>query len=176
MSIFYETLILLKEKKDPKSFILNFNENLKSINVLLEKSDSEVMVFNDDRNEEEKEPIWLDTSMTDEEVVDLVCSWKGLGLLTYRHQDFQYDLGINYLTWNDKYLSGFVVSYAHKDTLFEDDRHKKLISKISEFIDYEYVIGNISIDSKIYIRMEDSLEKIKEHILKNSFEIDSRTW
>ncbi|UKB82397.1 hypothetical protein LF887_15440 [Chryseobacterium sp. MEBOG06] len=176
MSYFNGTLLLLKEKKDPKLFILDFNEKLKSINVLLQKSDSEIVVFNDSRNEEEKEPIWLDKLMTDEDVINLVYSWKGLGLLTYRHPDFKFEMYINYLTWDDKYVDGFKVSFARKDTVFEDDRHKELIAKISKFVDYEYVVGDVNEESQNYISMEESLDEIKQHILKNSFEIDSRTW
>lgn len=78
MSSFDMTFFLLKEKKKPKSFMIDFNEKLKSINVLLEKNDYEIIVFNDSRDEEEKEHIDLNESMTDEEIIDLVCSWKGL--------------------------------------------------------------------------------------------------
>jgi len=176
MSYFNGTLILLKEKKDPKLFMLDFNENLKSIDVLFQKSDYEIIVFNDSRNEEEKEPIELNKSMTDDYIIDLVCSWKGLGLLTYRHPDFEFELWINYLTWDDKYINAIKVSFARKDTMFEDNRHEKLISKMSEFVDYEYVVGDINEESKNYISMEESLDKIKEHILESSFEIDSRNW
>lgn len=176
MSYFNGTLILLKEKKESKSFILELNENLKSIGVLFQKSDSEVIAFNDSRNDEEKEPIWLDTSMTDEEIINLVCSWKGLGILPYRHSEFKFELGINYLTWDDKHIYGFVISFARKDTLFEDNRHEKLIYEISKFVDYKYVVGDINEESKNYISMEEGLDEIKEHILKSSFEIDSRNW
>lgn len=176
MSYFNGTLVLLKEKKEPKSFMLDLNEKLKSINVLLPKSDYEIIVFNDSRNEEEKDYIELDVSMTDEDVIDLVCSWKSLGTLGYRHPDFNFELGINYLTWDDKNVYGFKIFFARKDTMFEDNRHEKLISKISEFVDYEYVVGDINEESENYIQMEESLEEIKEHILKNSFEIDSRNW
>ena len=57
MSYFNGTLLLLKEKKEPKSFMLDLNEKLKSINVLLPKSDYEIIIFNDSRNEEEKDYI-----------------------------------------------------------------------------------------------------------------------
>lgn len=176
MSYFDETLFLLKEGKEPKSFISDLNKKLNSINVVLQRSDYVVLVFNDCRNEEEKEPIWLDNSTTEEEVVDLICSWKGLGLLTYRHPDFRLEVDINYLTWDDKHLRGFALSFAGSDMIYKQDIQKKLISEISEFVDYEYIVGDISNVSKNYIRMEESLDKIKEQILNNTFEIDSRTW
>ncbi|WP_300686885.1 hypothetical protein [Chryseobacterium sp.] len=177
MSYYNGTLILLKEKKEPKSFILNFNENLKSIDVVLQKSDYEIIVFNDSRKEEEKEPIELDESMTDEDVIDLLCSWTGLGVLSYRHPDFKFELGIDYLSWDDKYIYGFKVSFADNDLVYKGyNKQRELISKISEFIDYEYIVGDINEDSQNYISMEESLDEIKEHILKNSFKIDSRNW
>lgn len=177
MGYYSGTLVLLKEKKEPKSFILDFNEQLKSINVLLQKSDYEIVVFNDSRNEEEKDYIELDVSMTDEEVIDLVCSWKGLGVFGYRHPDFKFELNINYLTWDDRYLYGFMVSFSDKDMVYGgDDKQKELIYKISEYIEFEYIVGDINEVSQEYISMEKSLEDIKEHILKNSFEIDSRSW
>lgn len=177
MSYFDETLILLKEKKEPKLFIMDFNEKLKSIDVLLEKDEYEIIVFNDTRNEEEKEYVELEESMTDEQIVDLVCSWKGLGLLLYRHPDFRRQIGINYLTWDDQYIHGFEVSFSNKDLAFEvTDKQKELILKIAQFIDYEYIVGDIGNVSKNYISMGKSLEEIKEHIMNHSFTIDSRTW
>lgn len=176
MSYFNGTFILLKEKKDPKSFILAFNEHLKSIDVLLQKSDYEIIVFNDSREEEEKEYIELDNSMANEEVVDLLCSWKGLGLLTYRHPDFQFEIWINYFTWDDEYVNGFKVSFADNDLIYGGDKQKEFLVKITESIDYEYVVGDVNENSENYISMEESLDKIREHIVKNSFKIDSRRW
>lgn len=177
MSSFDMTLFLLKEKKEPKSFMIDFNEKLKSINVLLEKNDYEIIVFNDSRDEEEKEHIYLNESMTDEEIIDFVCSWKGLGLISYRHPDFRMPLSINYLTWDDEYLYGFDVGFASNDTVFKEEQHKKLMIEISEFIDFEYVVGNID---SLDLPGEDigllSLDKIKEQILSKSFKIDSRNW
>jgi hypothetical protein len=177
MSNFDETLILLKEKKEPKLFIMDFNEKLKSIDVVLEKDEYEIIVFNDTRNEEEKDYVELDESMTDEQVTDLICSWKGLGLLLYRHPDFRFQVGINYLTWDDQYLHGFEISFSDKDLTFEGtDKQKELILKISQFIHYEYIVGDVGNASRTYISMKESLEGIKEHIMNNSFTIDSRTW
>jgi hypothetical protein len=177
MSSFDVTLFLLKEKKEPRSFMIDFNEKLKSINVLLEKNDYEIIVFNDSRNEEEKEHIYLNESMTDEEIIDWVCSWKGLGLLSYRHPDFSMPLSINYLSWDDEYLYGFDVGFASTDTVFKKEKHEKLMAKISEFIDYEYIVGNVeNLDLPGNNIGLQSLDKIKELILNNSFKIDSRTW
>ncbi|REC62502.1 hypothetical protein DRF65_10440 [Chryseobacterium pennae] len=177
MSNFDETLVLLKEKKDPKSFIIDFNEKLRSVDVLLEKDEDEIIVFNDTRHEEEKDYVELDESMTEEQVIDLICSWKALGLLLYRHPDFRLQIGINYLTWDDQSLHGFEISFSDKDLAFDGtDRQKELILKISQLIDYEYIVGDVGHASRNYISMEESLEKIKEHIMSNSFTIDSRTW
>lgn len=177
MSNFDETLILLKVKKEPKSFIMDFNEKLKSIDVLLEKDEDEIIVFNDTRNEEEKDYVELEGLMTDEQVVDVICSWKGLGLLSYRHPDFRLQIGINYLTWDDQYLHGFEVSFSDNDLSYDGaDKQKELILKMSQFIDYEYIVGDVGNASKNHISMEESLERIKEHILNNSFRIDSKTW
>ncbi|MCS4301036.1 hypothetical protein [Chryseobacterium sp. BIGb0232] len=177
MSNFDETLVLLKEKKDPKSFIMDFNEKLRSVDVLLEKDEDEIIVFNDTRHEEEKDYVELDESMTEEQVIDLICSWKALGLLSYRHPDFRLQIGINYLTWDDQSLHGFEISFSDKDLAFDGtDRQTELILKISQLIDYEYIVGDVGHASRNYISMEESLEKIKEHIMSNSFTIDSRTW
>jgi len=175
MSSFDETLFLLKEKKEPKSFMMNFNEKLQSINVLLEKGEYEIVVFNDSRNDEEKEHMYLNESMTDEQIIDLVCSWKGLGLISYRHPDFSMPLSINYLTWDDEDIYGFIISFAGNDIVFEEEKHKKFISKISEFIDYEYIVGDVDNFPGTYIWLQ-SLDKIKELMLNISFKIDSRTW
>ncbi|BAP32486.1 ATP-dependent DNA helicase RecQ [Chryseobacterium sp. StRB126] len=177
MSYFDETLILLKEKKDPKSFMMEFNEKLRSIDVLLRRYGSVVVIFHDTRNEEEKEYIELDEPVIDEYVIDLLCSWKGLGFLSYRHPDFKLGLGISYLTWDDEHIDGLLISFAGKDVMFEGaDKQKELILKISQCIDYEYIVGDVGDTSEKYISMEGSLEKIKEHIMNNSFTIDSRTW
>lgn len=177
MSSFDTTLFLLKEKKEPKSFMIDFNEKLKSINVLLEKNDYEIITFNDSRNEEEKEHIDLNESMTDEEIIDLVCSWKGLGLISYRHPDFRMPLSINYLTWDDEYLYGFDVGFASNDTVFKEEQHEKLMTKISEFVDYEYVVGDMySLDLPGGDVGLLSLDEIKGLIQNKSFKIDSRNW
>ncbi|MFZ4929420.1 hypothetical protein [Chryseobacterium sp. Mn2064] len=177
MSNFDETFILLKEEQKPLPFITNLNKKLKTIHVLLQKSDYELVAFNDTRDEEEKEPIWLDESMTDEEVIDLICSWKGLGMLTYRNPDFLFDIGVAFMTWNDEHIQGIMISFAEKDTVFEREvKHRELIVKISQFLDCEYVVGDIGNTSRSYISMEESLDKIKEHISKSSFTIDSRSW
>ncbi|MGH1517946.1 hypothetical protein [Chryseobacterium sp. JK1] len=177
MSNFDETFILLKEEKEPLPFIVNLNEKLKTIQVVLQKSDYELVAFNDTRDEEEKESIWLDESMTDEDVIDLVCSWKGLGMLTYRHPDFLLDFGVAFMTWDDEHIQGVMISFAERDTAFEREvKHRELIVKISQFLEYEYVVGDVGNTSRSYISMEESLDKIKEHILNSSFTIDSRVW
>jgi hypothetical protein len=51
------------------------------------------------------------------------------------------------------------------------------MAKISEFIDYEYIVGNVeNLDLPGNNIGLQSLDKIKELILNNSFKIDSRTW
>lgn len=177
MSYFDETLILLKEKKEPRSFIMDFNEKLKSINVLLGRHGSVVIIFHDTQNEEEKEYIELEKPVADEVVIDLICSWKGLGFLSYRHPDFELGVGISYLTWDDEYIDGFLISFAGREVMFENaDKQKELILKIAQFIDYEYVVGDVSDTFGKYNITQESLDTIKNLILHHSFTIDSRTW
>ncbi|MEJ5102690.1 hypothetical protein [Chryseobacterium sp. MYb328] len=176
MSSFDETLVLLKEKKDPKLFIMDFNEKLKSIDVLLGRHRSVVVIFHDTQTEEEKEYIELDEPVADEYVIDLLCSWKGLGFLSYRHPDFELGLGISYLTWDDEHIYGFLISFAGNDVMFEGAvKQKELILKISQLIDYEYIVGDVSDTFRKNIT-EENLDTIKNLILHNSFTIDSRIW
>lgn len=79
MGSYNTTLILFKEKQDPRTFLFDFHQKIKNINILLEKDDYRRIIFNDKRDGKEQESIELDKSMTDENIIDLVCSWGGLG-------------------------------------------------------------------------------------------------
>lgn len=86
-------------------------------------------------------------------------------------------LSINYLTWDDEYLYGFDVGFASNDTVFKEEQHEKLMTKISEFVDYEYVVGDMySLDLPGGDVGLLSLDEIKGLIQNKSFKIDSRNW
>jgi hypothetical protein len=176
MGYFHTTLVLFKKKKDPKSFLENFHNSLKNIGITLEKDEHEIIVFNDSRTEEEKEPIELQELMTDEAVLHLVAAWKGLGMLSYRHPDFRFAFSINYLTWDDEAVDGFDIGFYGKElkTKEEEERHQDIILEIGKLVDYEYIVGDIGNTSNKYIDLRKDLNVIKKFIQKNSFEIDIR--
>lgn len=176
MGYFNLTLVLFKEKKHPKTFLVDFHKKLKTISIILEKDDYEIIVFNDSIQGEEKEPIELNESMTDEDVINLVCFWKGLGMLSYRHPNFRYAFSINYLTWDDKFIDGFDIGfYSSEFRTNEDDKnHRKIISEIGNLVEYECIVGDIGNVSNHYIDLKQDLTKIKEIIKNKTFDIDSR--
>lgn len=49
MGSYNTTLVLFKEKQDPKTFLSDFHKKIKDMNVVLEKSDYHRIVFNDKR-------------------------------------------------------------------------------------------------------------------------------
>ncbi|MFZ4929413.1 hypothetical protein [Chryseobacterium sp. Mn2064] len=175
MGIFNSTLILLKEKKAPASMILELNENLKSIGILLQKSDYARIIFNDSRNEEEKEPITLQKSHTDEEVIGLLSSWKGLGLLSYRHINIEFPFLINYISWDDQYLQGLEISYQLSAENYTNRDHIKddILLKIIEFINPLLAVGSIG-NSEDEFRVDLGLEYNLDYIKNKKFDIDIR--
>ena len=106
MSWFDVTFVLLKEKVDPLPFLVDFHKELAAINVVIDKSDQEFITFNDTKAGEEKEIVELNESMTIEEIIRQLCSWKALGLICYRHPDFKFPVSIHYLTWDERSLEG----------------------------------------------------------------------
>jgi hypothetical protein len=175
MGYFDVTLVLLKTKKDPGSFLAEFHKELRIINVTLEKDENDI-IFNDSITDEEKEPFELNESMTDDEVLDLLCSWKGLGLLSYRHPDLSLPFSINYLTWDDKNIDGFDIGLYGKEFRNEEDeeRHKTFVTKIGSLVDFETIIGDIGNTSEKYINLRQDLSQVKEIIKHNTFDIDIR--
>lgn len=77
MGSFNNTLILLKNNKNAKEFLVDFHEKLLKINISFERSWRKI-IFNDKRNGEEKKPVEFEDFDTDKEIIDLLCSWYGL--------------------------------------------------------------------------------------------------
>lgn len=174
MGSFEESLVLLKEGQEPKPFISKLHQKLKDIDFILEIDDYEYIVFNDTRDEKEKEPISLKNSMSENEVIHELCSWKGLGLLSYRHPNFQFQVSINYVSWDDILINGFTISFYGKDVIFREKAKKDLLLEIANLVDYKYVVGDIDNTSKTYIHLEQKLPKIINYIENHTFEIDIR--
>lgn len=175
MSYYNSTLILFKEKQDPKTFLSDFHKKLKEINILLEKYYYQQVIFNDKRNEEEHEPIELDRSMTDEDIIDLVCSWGGFGLLSYRHNDIEFTLSINYVSWDNQFIEGIEVSFnaSHQNYINKNKIKDNVIIKIANYIDYKLVVGGIG-DSEDDFRTDLDLEYNLKYIENKKFDIDIR--
>ncbi|NIF06634.1 hypothetical protein F3J23_14385 [Chryseobacterium sp. Tr-659] len=175
MGSYNTTLVLLKEKQHPKTFLSNFHKKIKDINVVLEKDEYQRIIFNDKRNEEEKEPIELDKLMSDEDIIDLLCSWGGFGLLSYRHNDVEFALYINYLSWDDQFIEGIEVSFkeTHKNYINKNKIKDDVIIKIANCIDYKLVVGSIG-DSEDNFRMDLDLEYNLKYIENKKFDIDIR--
>jgi len=175
MGSYNTTLVLFKEKQDPKTFLSDFHKKIKDINVVLEKSDYQRIVFNDKRNEEEHEPIELYKLMTDEDIIDLLCSWGGLGLLSYRQNDIELALSINYVSWDDKFIEGIEVTFnrSYQNYINKNKIKDDVIIKIANCIDYKLVVGSIG-DSEDEFRTDLDLEYNLEYIKNKKFDIDLR--
>ncbi|WP_343664443.1 hypothetical protein [Chryseobacterium mucoviscidosis] len=175
MGSYNSTLILFKEKQDPKTFLSDFHKKLKEINILIEKNYYQRVIFNDKRNEEEHEPIELDRSMTDEDIIDLVCSWGGFGLLSYRHDDIEFTLSINYVSWDDEFIEGIEVFYnaSHQNYINKNEIKNDIIIKLVNCTDYKLVVGSIG-DSEDDFRTDLDLEYNLKYIKNKKFDIDLR--
>ena len=176
MGYFNKTLILLSEVQKPRKFLVDFHKILDSINLLPEIDEHEIIVFNDCRNGAEKEPIDLKSDMQLTQVIDLICSWKGLGLICYRHENFKFPIGINYITWDDQYVQGLTISVYGNDLITEQNQLdlNNLINNIINLIDYSFAVGDIGNLSKTYINLDQKIEEIIKYIELNNFEIDKR--
>jgi len=174
MASYNETFILLKKPIDPKAFLLGFHQKLKALSCVLEKDDSNFISFNDARNGEEKEILYLNETMSDSEIIEELYSWKALGCLSFRHPDFSFELTIDYRTWDDKNLYGFNIAFNNKDVLRNREKHRLFIFEISNAIDYKYIVGDIYPDSNTYLNLALTLDAIEEMIRKQKFEIDYR--
>ncbi|AWH86487.1 hypothetical protein HYN59_15830 [Flavobacterium album] len=176
MGYFNVTLVLLRESRDPKIFLPDFHEKLKLIGVTPEINKYEYLVFNDSRDDDEKDPIELYETMTEATVLDMLCSWKGLGLLSYRHPDFSFPFSINYLSWDDVTLGGFDIGFYNKEFYNQDagTKHEKLIREIGTIADYKYIVGDIGMASDNCIESHLTLAETEAFIESHTFEINIR--
>lgn len=174
MGNFNNTLIVLKNDNNAKDFLMDFHRKLFKLNISLEK-DWGFVVFNDKRNDEEKEPFELNDFNTDEEIIDFLCSWEGLGLLSYRHIDIEFPFHINYISWDDKCLQGIEISYkfSHENYINRNSIKNNVILKIIEFIDFKLVAGGVG-DSEDDFRVDLDLEYNLKYIENKKFDIDIR--
>jgi hypothetical protein len=175
MGGFHTTFVLLKNKQEVKPFLLDFHKKLKRINVLLEKDEHEIVCFNDSK-EEEKEHIYLDENKTDEEIIDLICSWKALALVSYRHPDFRFPFSINYLTWDEETIQGIDIGFYDKEfrTIEADETHQKFIYEVAGLLDYDFFVGDFE-NPLLYFKIDKNLDAIKEFVKNKKYTIDSRS-
>jgi len=174
MGNFNKTLILLKKNENAKKFLVDFHEKLLKINISLKK-DFGVVIFNDKRNEEENEHIELEGFKTDEEIIDFLCSWEGLGLLSYKNINIEFPFHINYISWDDEYLQGIEISYLSSAENYSNRNNIKnnVILKIIELVDFKVVVGSIG-DSEDDFRTDLDLEYNLKYIENKKFDIDIR--
>lgn len=162
------TLFILKEKQKPKDFVTKLIEQLKTIGWRLALKEESVY-FNDSAvSEEEKEPIYFEEELSEQEIIDLLVSWKGLGGLVFFALDFEFPVSIDFLSWDDVSIEGFCIGFNGKDKilLYEREKHKNIIYKISEFVNFKLVVGNVE-DYSYHYDLSTILQKAKE----NHFEI-----
>jgi hypothetical protein len=174
MGSFNNTFILLKNYENAKYFLVDFHVQLLKLNISLEKNWGAI-VFNDQRNDAEKEPFEFEDFKTDEEIIDIVCSWKGLGLLSYRHLNIEFPFYINYISWDDQSLQGMEISYklSAENYTNRDNIKDNIILKIIELIDPELAVGSIG-NSEDDFRTDLDLEYNLKYIENKKFDIDSR--
>ena len=174
MGWFDVTLVLLKEKQLPISFLVDLHRNFKTINLKLEIDDYEFIVFNDTRDDKENQNKDLNKSMQSDEVIKHLCDWPGLGLLSYRHPDFNFSVTINYLTWDDKSINGFSIGFNGHEAAAKQINKFQLINDIAGLVNYQYTIGDIGDCSDNYIDLRENLSEVIRHIKNRKFEIDLR--
>lgn len=161
------TLFLLKEKQPPKDFINALIEQLKTIGWRL-ASTAEFICFNDSVNGVEKETVYFEEEFSEQDIIDLLVSWKGLGMLEFFVPEFQFPVVISFLSWDDVSLEGFSINCNGKDKLFfySPEKHRGLIDKIAGFVNFKLVAGNVD-DYSYHSDLSSILQKAKE----NQFEI-----
>lgn len=174
MGWFDVTFVMLKERQIPKPFLLNLHKKFEEIGLVLEIEDDELIVFNDTQIGQENEPFYLNNLMSLEQVLDHLCNWPGLGLLSYRHSNFRLPVTIDFRTWDDNLLDGFTVGFSGREAVLNEKLKKELISDITKFVDFKFVVGDISNVSSTYINLELGLPEILEYIGKSKFELDIR--
>ncbi|KAB7531038.1 hypothetical protein F8C76_05945 [Flagellimonas olearia] len=143
-----------------------------SIDVKLDIEDGEFICYNDTRSGDEKEITDLYNGMKTEDVLRLLSQWPGLGILSYRHPSFSHYVTINYLTWDDNLINGFSIGFNGKEVCLDPKKKQSelLINKISQFVDYRFVVGNIY----NVIDTSNRLSRIVKYIEKTTFEFDKR--
>lgn len=174
MGWFDVTLVLLKEGQNSELLLLNLHQKFETINLVLEIDDDEFIVFNDTQDGKEKEMVQLNSSMSVDKVLTLLCGWSGLGLLSYRHPKFEFPITLNFHTWDDKLIDGFTIGFNGHEVLSKEKDKEQLIFDIIGLADYKYAVGDIGNISDTYINLEQSLSSIIKYIENQRFEIDIR--
>lgn len=175
MSNFDQTLVLLTNKEKPLDFLFRFHQILVENRLLLK---TDYLVYNDTRLGEEKEPNEVEAHLVSDEnfLLPTIHSWPGLGLLLYTHPDFKYEIGFNFLSWDDVHLYGFEVSF-HGHEFGEANafqKHRDFFQQLKTWVNYRYIVGDIGNASKNYISMNNNLDDICQFIDSHRFEIDFR--
>jgi hypothetical protein len=122
-----------------------------------------------------KKTVDLNETMSIETIIEILSSAPGLGLLSYRHPNFNHIVSINYLSWDDNLIHGFSIGFNGKEVCLGQKKEDSLslIHEISELVDYKYVIGSIYDDSNI--RTEYELSSVLKYIEETTFSnIDKR--
>jgi hypothetical protein len=174
MGWFDVTLVLLKEGQIPKPFLLNLHKKFEGINLNLIIEDDEFIIFNDTQDGKENEIFYLNNLMYLEQVLNHLCNWKSLGLLSYRHSNFRFPITIDFRTWNDNLLHGFTIGFNGKEAVLNEKTKEQLILDIINLVDFKYVVGDIANTSNTYINLEQSLPDIIAYIEKCKFDLDIR--
>lgn len=174
MGSFNNTLILLKNNKNAKEFLVDFHEKLLKINISFERNWRKI-IFNDKRNGEEKKSVEFEDFHTDKEIIHLLCSWYGLGLLSYTNTDVEFPFSINYISWDDKHLQGIEISYKLSAENYNNRENikNKIILKIIGFVDAELAVGSIG-NCEDDFRADLDLEYNLKYIENKRFDIDTR--
>jgi hypothetical protein len=177
MGWFDVTLVLLKERQNSKSLLLNLHRKFETINLVIEIDDDVFIVFNDTRDGREKEIAHLNSSMSVDKVLSLLCDWPGLGLLSYRHPKFKFPITLNFHTWADELIDGFTIGFNGHEVLSKEKEKEKeqIIFDIIRFVDYKYAVGDIGNVSDTYINLEQPLSTIIKYIENKKFEMDIRS-
>jgi hypothetical protein len=174
MGSFNNILIKFKNKEEPSFFLEEFQKRLKEIGITFEKSGS-YLIFNDLIDESEKDPIEVSDSINDKDVIKLLISWKGLGLISYRNKNVDYPFHINYLSWNNKDLEGIQISFKTSNKNYNNKNMIKdsVVMKIAKLINFEFIIGSIG-DSESDFNISD-ISEIMHYMKNRKFDIDIRT-
>jgi hypothetical protein len=142
------TLIILREGQARQPFLTDFHEKLASININLDISADEFIVFSDSRTaeeKEEKEVAYLTENMSVQDALATLAAWPALGLLSYRHPNFSHYISISYISWDDVLIRSLSIAFNGKEVGFGKglENSKLLIQEISQLLDYMYIVGDV---------------------------------